>query len=195
MDHIGIDLGATNSHIVVLSASGGKKTKRKVKTAELPRWLAQQPPSHVVMEACTQSPAIARAAISAKHSTKIVPAHLVRLLGVGARGIKTDDRDAAAIANASLQNGDLPHVHLRSDQSIHRRELLAARATLLKARAAISTSVKCWLRGRLVTLRGRASSKVSRLGRCDRIEFGSSDPSLWSDSISSIGRVQSVRQT
>jgi transposase len=160
MDHIGIDLGATNSHIVVLSASGGRKTRRKLKTAELPRWLAQQPTSHVVMEACTQSPAIARAAISAKHSTKIVPAHLVRLLGVGARGIKTDDRDAAAIANASLQNSELPQVHLRSDQSVNRRELLATRATLLKARAAISTSVKCWLRGRLVTLRGRASSKV-----------------------------------
>jgi Taurine catabolism dioxygenase TauD, TfdA family len=75
MDHIGIDLGATNSHIVVLCASGGKKTRRKLKTGDLPRRLMQQPPSNVVMEACTQSPAIARAAIAAKHNTKVVPAH------------------------------------------------------------------------------------------------------------------------
>jgi transposase len=134
--------------------------RRKVKTAELPMWLSQQPPSHVVMEACSQSPAIARAALAAKHATKVVPAHLVRLLGVGARGIKTDDRDAAAVANASLQNSELPQVHMRSERSVRRRELLSARATLIKSRSAIAISVKSWLRGRLITLRGRASSKV-----------------------------------
>jgi len=160
MDHIGIDLGATNSHVVVLSSSGSRKMRRKLKTAELPGWLMQQPPSQVVMEACTQSPAIARAALSAHHTTKIVPAHLVRLLGVGARGIKTDDRDAAAMANASLQNSELPSVHLRSERSVHRRELLSARATLVKSRRSIAISVKSWLRGNLISLRGRASSKV-----------------------------------
>jgi transposase len=159
MDHIGIDLGAANSHVVVLAASG-KKTKRKLKTGDLPRWLMQQPPSNVVMEACTQSPAIARAAIAAKHNTKVVPAHLVRLLGVGARGIKTDDRDAEAVANASLQNSQLPTVHLRSEKSCARRELISARALLIKSRRTIATNVKSWLRGRLMTLRGRATSKV-----------------------------------
>lgn len=164
MDHIGIDLGATNSHVVVLSSSGSKKMRRKLKTADLPKWLAQQPPSQVVMEACTQSPAIARAALAAKHTTKVVPAHLVRLLGVGARGIKTDDRDASAVAHASLQNSDLPTVHLRSERSIHRREVLAARATLVKSRRSIAISVKSWLRGRLVNLRGRAAK-----GFCDAV--------------------------
>jgi transposase len=160
MDHIGIDLGATHSHVVVLSPAGGKKAKRKLKTRDLPRWLQQQPPSHVVMEACTQSPAIARVAIAAKHHTKVLPAHLVRLLGVGARGIKNDDRDAEAVANASVQNNKLPTAHLRSEKSCARREIVSARALLLKARRSIATNVKSWLRGRLMTLRGRATSKV-----------------------------------
>ena len=159
MDHIGIDLGATNSHVVVLSPAGSTKAKRKLKTADLPQWLKIQAPSHVVMEACTQSPAIARAALAAKHTTKVVPAHLVRLLGVGARGIKTDDRDAEAVAKDSLHNSDLPSVHLRSEFSAQRRELLASRAILIKSRRSIATSVKSWLRGRLISLRGRASSK------------------------------------
>jgi len=112
-----------------------------------------------VMEACTQSPAVARAANAAGHDTKVVPGQLVRLLGVGARGIKTDERDAEALARASLRNEQLPSVHLRSELSCSRRELLAARATLLEARKSIALSVKSWLRGRLIVLRGRASSK------------------------------------
>ena len=112
------------------------------------------------MEACTQSPTIARASMTARHATKVVPAQLVRLLGVGARGIKTDDRDAEALAKASQHNPDLPSVHLRSEVSCHRRELVSSRANLLKARKSIATSIKSWLRGRLIVLKGRASSKV-----------------------------------
>jgi transposase len=134
-------------------------TRRKVPTTELPGWLLRQPASRVVMEACTQSPAVAAAAIAAGHSTKVVPGQLVRALGVGARGIKTDDRDAEALARASLHNEHLPSVHLRSERSRSRRELLSARATLLNARKSISLSIKSWLRGRLVVIRGRASSK------------------------------------
>lgn len=160
MEHIGIDLGARHSHLVVLHGDQRKPTHRKVKTSELPQWLSSQPKSHVVMEACTQSPAIARASLAAGHETKVVPAQLVRLLGVGARGIKTDDRDAEALARASKHNPDLPSVHLRSETSRHRRELVSARANLMKARMSLSTSVKSWLRGRLIVLKGRASSKA-----------------------------------
>ena len=160
MEYIGIDLGARHSHLVVLHADGQDPTRRKVKTSELPEWLAKQPKSHVVMEACTQSPALATASLAAGHATKVVPAQLVRLLGVGARGIKTDDRDAEALARASKRNPDLPSVHLRSDVSRHRRELVSARANLKKARMSLATSVKSWLRGRLIVLKGRASSKA-----------------------------------
>jgi transposase len=159
MEHIGIDLGARHSHLVVLSAQGQTLARQKVRTAELPDWLARRAPGHVVMEACTQSPAVARAAISAGHDTRVVPGQLVRVLGVGARGIKTDDRDAEALARASLRNEHLPSVHLRSELSRGRREFLAARTTLLQARKSLALSVKSWLRGRLIVLKGRASSK------------------------------------
>jgi transposase len=160
MNHIGIDLGATHSHVVVLSASGELQLQKKVKTTELPHWLQRQAASHVVMEACTQSPAIGRAAREARHVTKIVPAQFVKLLGVGARGIKTDGRDAGALARASLHNDQLPSVHVRSEQSYSRRELISSRALLVKSRRSIAVSIKSWLRGRLVMLRGRASSHV-----------------------------------
>ncbi len=159
MEHIGIDLGAVHSHFVMRSETGEICSRGKVRTTQLPAWLKQQEKSHVVMEACTQSPTIARFAIAAGHETKVIPGHLVRALGVGARGIKTDDRDAEVLCAASVRSPDLPSVHLRSEQSRSRRGLLSARATLVELRKQIALKVKSWLRGQLLSVRGRAHSE------------------------------------
>lgn len=158
MEHVGIDLGARHSHIVVVSEAGEVMGRSRVETSSLPRWLKKRSHSRVVMEACTQSPAIARASLAAGHETKVVPGMMVRALGVGARGIKTDDRDAEVLARASHRIAELPSVHLRSDLSRKRRELTSARASLLEARKAIALNVRSWLRGRLVLIRGRADT-------------------------------------
>lgn len=157
MEHIGIDLGARHSHIVVMTEAQ-VMLRTKVETKKLTSWLERRQPSRVVMEACTQSPAIARASLAAGHDTVVVPGSLVRMLGVGARGIKTDDRDAEVLARASVRNEQLPSVHLRGDVSRHRREVIAARAVIVKARRSLALSIKSWLRGRLITLRGKANS-------------------------------------
>jgi len=158
VEHIGIDLGTRHSHVVALSASGRVRLRQRVETRELASWLAKRRASRVVMEACTQSPVIASCALEAGHHTTVVPGQFVRLLGVGARGIKTDDRDAEALARASLHNPQLPSVHLRSELSRQRRELQAARAVLLDSRKQIALSIKGWLRGRLTPVYKRASS-------------------------------------
>ena len=160
MEHIGIDLGATHSHLVIASNTGELLARKKIRTSTLPAWLKSRAPSYVVMEACTQSPVIASIALDAQHEVRVIPGQLVRALGVGARGIKTDDRDAEVLAKASVRNEELPCVHLRSLESRTQRELLAARGLLLKARCSIILNVKSWLRGRLVLLRGRGNSRA-----------------------------------
>lgn len=165
MEHIGIDLGAMHSHIVVMTVPAEIALRTRIDTRTLPAWLRCRAPSRVVMEACTQSPAIARASLAAGHDTIVVPGSLVRALGVGARGIKTDDRDAHVLALASLRNEQLPSVHLRGDVSRSRREILAARAILIKSRRSLVLSVKSWLRGRLITVRGKANIP----GFCDAV--------------------------
>jgi len=159
MEHVGIDLGARHSHICILSQTREVLSKHREPTGKLPDWLKRQPSCQVVMEACTQSPAVHRAVLDAGHVAKVVPGQLVRALGVGSRGIKTDERDALVLAQASLRVGNLPSVHLRSEHSCSLREVLSSRRILLDARKLISLSCKSWLRGRLITLRGRASSK------------------------------------
>lgn len=158
MEHIGIDLGATRSHIVVLSAKGELKQRLAIPTPELSNWLNKRDPSRVVMEACTQSVRIAEVSRAAQHETFVVPGQVVRALGVGARGIKTDDRDAEVLARASVRSEELPTVHTRSAASRSQKELLSARASLVKARKGISLQIKSWLRGRLQNIRGRANS-------------------------------------
>jgi transposase len=159
MEHLGLDLGAVHTHVVEMSSTGQIRARTIVRTAELAAWLRLRAPSRVVMEACTQSPAIARAAKAAKHETFVVPGQLVRALGVGARGIKTDHRDAEVLARASVRSETLPTVHLRNEASRARLELLAARALLVRARSRTSLHIKTWLRARLVRVQGRASTK------------------------------------
>jgi transposase len=158
VEHIGIDLGAKHSHIVVMTAAAQVTLRTSVKTRTLPTWLERREPSRVVMEACTQSPAIARASLAAGHQTVVVPGALVRALGVGARGIKTDNRDAEVLARASVRNEELPSVHLRGEVSRNRRELVVSRSVLVKARRSLALSIKSWLRGRLIMLPGKANT-------------------------------------
>ncbi len=135
-------------------------TRRGSDKRYIERWLKKVEPSRVVMEACTQSAAVARLAQLHHHEAVVIPGTQVRALGVGARGIKTDERDAEVLARASLRNESLPSVHQRSEQATHQRELIATRCRLVKMRAQTSLSVKSYLRGRLIMLKGRASSQT-----------------------------------
>lgn len=158
MEYVGLDLGATRTHVVRLAANGQVIERLRVPTKEVPRWLRTLPPSRVVMEACTQSPAVARASQVPGHETIVVPGHLVRALGVGARGIKTDDRDAEVLARAALRIETLPSVHLRSDLARARKQLVSARAAIVKSRVQLALFIKTWLRGHLLSIKSRACS-------------------------------------
>jgi transposase len=155
--HVGIDIGKQFSHVAKLTADGVLTTER-VRTDSLPRWFSSQPASRVVMEACTQSRALALAARAAGHEVVVVPGAFVRALGVGARGIKTDDRDAECLAYASLRNVLLPSSHLRSEASQERMQVISARDSLVRSRRSLGQHVKSWLRAGLISVKGRANT-------------------------------------
>ena len=159
MEHIGIDLGSEHSHVAIVGAGGQKFGPYRVETRKLAGFLRDRPKGMVVMETCTQSRAISVAALAAGHEVRVVPGQLVRQLGVGSRGIKTDDRDATMLAEASARNGELPGVHLRSAESARIKTLLASRQALVSSRSSFAAAAKSWLRGHLLNVRGRASSK------------------------------------
>src|SRR5512146_1860041 len=122
MDHIAIDLGGRESQVCVRSSDGQITEERRVRTVGLAEYLARRPPSRVVMETCSESFTVAECARRAGHDVRIVPATLVRSLGVGARRTKTDRRDSQILSEVSCRI-ELPSVHMPSEASREAKRL------------------------------------------------------------------------
>src|SRR5262245_18808009 len=122
MDHVALDLGAKETQICVRASDGTITEELRLSTDRVESWLATRAASRVIVETCSESSAMARAAKKHGHEVRVVPATLVRSLGVGARRMKTDVRDARTLSEASCRI-DLPSVHLASHESRRLRTL------------------------------------------------------------------------
>jgi transposase len=145
MEHLAIDLGGTVSQICVRRSDGQILEERRCRTAELPAYLGGRPHSRVVVETCTEAFRVADAALALGHEVRVVPATLVRSLGVGARRVKTDRRDAQVLSEVSCRI-DLPSVHVPSREARARKTLCGMREALVGARTKVLNTVRGWLR-------------------------------------------------
>jgi transposase len=110
-------------------------------------------PSRVVMETSSEAFPIADAAKAAGHVVRIVPATLVKMFGVGLRGVKNDQRDAQQLSKASCQM-DLPSVHIPSPAARELKSMLGARDVLVGTRRNLTNNVRGWIRTQLWRIRG-----------------------------------------
>src|SRR4051794_17023649 len=145
MEHVAIDLGGRESQICVRSSDGRIVDERRGRADALPAFLAARPQSRVVVETCSEAFGIADAALQAGHEVRVVPSTLVRSLGVGARRLKTDRRDAQVLSEVSCRI-DLPSVHVPSAQARQRKTLCGMREALVGARTKVLNTVRGWLR-------------------------------------------------
>jgi transposase len=159
MDHVAIDLGSRKSQICVRNSEGEILEEKRWETLELKRYLEGRPKSRVIVETCAEAFGVAEAARELGHETRVVPATLVRTLGVGARRTKTDQRDARVLSEVSCRI-DLPSVHIPKAQSRERKTACGMRDALVGARTKVINTVRGWLRGQ-----GR------RLGKGSRVTF------------------------
>lgn len=148
MDHIAIDLGGAQSQVCVRAGDGTVLVERRCRTAELEAYLASRPPSRVVVETCAEAFSVADSAKRLGHEVRVVAATLVRTLGVGARGVKTDRRDAQVLSEVSCRI-DLPSVHVPSAQSRERKSLCGMRDVQVHCRTMLINSVRGWMRTRM----------------------------------------------
>jgi transposase len=145
MEHLAIDLGGRESQICVRSQDGQIVEERRCRTARLPEYLATRPHSRVVVETCSEAFWVADAALATGHEVRVVPGTLVRSLGVGARGVKTDRRDARALSEVSCRL-DVPSVHVPSRVARQRKTLCGMRDALVGSRTKLINTVRGWLR-------------------------------------------------
>jgi transposase len=153
MQHVAIDLGGKQSQVCARAADGKILLEQLVATGTLERFFQQQAkPSRIVLETCSEAFRVADWALASGHEVRVVPATLVRSLGVGARGIKTDRRDAQVLSEVSCRI-DLPSVHIPAEQARERRTMCAMREQLLGARTALVNAVQGWRRTQLFKMR------------------------------------------
>jgi transposase len=160
--HVAIDLGGRESQICIRDADGTIVEERRCATQQLNQLMKRWEPSRVILETSAEAFAIADAARAAGHEIRVVPATLVRRLGVGERGIKTDQRDARKLSEVSCRI-DIPSVHVPSETARRLKSACGNREELLECRTKLINNVRGWLRTQLWRLRtGGTTTFVER---------------------------------
>lgn len=156
MNHLAIDLGGRESQICIRDSDGKILKETRTPTRTLGKFLSKQSASRVIVETCAEAFAVADSALAQGHEVRVVPATLVKSLGVGARKIKTDQRDARVLSEVSARI-DLPSVHIPSDRSREWKTICGMRDELIGCRRNLVNVVHGWLRRTLVKIRSGAT--------------------------------------
>jgi transposase len=159
VNHVAIDLGSKESQVCMRQPDGTIIVERKHPTRRLGEWMQQWSPSRVILETSSEAFSVADAARAAGHEVRVVPATLARQLGVGARGVKTDLRDARQLSEVSRRI-ELPSVHIPSANARELRDVVRSRQTLVETRTKVVNRVRGWMRTQLWKLRGRGSASL-----------------------------------
>lgn len=163
MNHVAIDLGGRESQICIRQPDGTIVEERRLPTKSLPLVMKRWDPSRVIVETSAEAFRIADAAKAAGHEVRVVPATLVKTLGVGERGVKTDQRDAQTLSRVSCQI-DLPSVHVPTELSRTLKSLCGNREQLIECRTKLINNVRGWMRTQLWRVRtGATASFPERL--------------------------------
>jgi transposase len=146
MKHCAIDLGGRKSQVCIRDEAGQIVWEERCDTLCLPERLRAWPQSRVIVETAAEAFRIADAAKQAGHEVRVVPATLVRALGVGARRTKTDRRDAQVLSEVSSRI-DLPSVHIPSPRSREWKTMCGAHDALVSSRTKLINNLRGWMRG------------------------------------------------
>jgi transposase len=157
VNHVAIDLGGRESQICIRLPDGTIDQEARVLTRSLPELVGTWSRSRVVLETSSEAFRIADAALAAGHEVRVVPATLVKTLGVGARGVKTDEKDARVLSEVSCRI-NLPSVHIPSESSRDVKSVCASREVLVETRTKLINSVRGWLRTQLWRIRSGGPS-------------------------------------
>jgi transposase len=134
MDHIGIDVHKKESQICML-ADGGELIEQRIRT-EPERFAAvfgKRPRARILIEASTDSEWVARCLEGLGHEVIVADPNFAPMYATRTRKVKTDRRDARALADANLLGAYRP-AHRLSDPQRHVRGRLGVRDALVRTR-------------------------------------------------------------
>ena len=153
MDHIGIDVHKIQSQVCIFKGSGERIEQRiltdRVRFAEV---FGGRPGARILLEASTESEWVARCLEELGHEVIVADPNFAPMYATRSRRVKTDRRDARALAEA-CQLGAYRPAHRTSDAQRLVRADLAIREALVRTRSRYISVVRSLLRRE--GLRGR----------------------------------------
>jgi transposase len=164
MDHIGIDVHKRESQICLL-AEGGELMEQRIRT-EPERFaavLGGRPRARIAIEASTDSEWVARCLEALGHEVVVADPNFAPMYATRTRKVKTDRRDARALAEACVLGAYRP-AHRLSDPQRHVRGRLLVRDALVRTRTRYISLIRALLRQqgyRVAT--GRAEAFATRV--------------------------------
>ena len=146
MEYIGIDLHKNQSQICILSEEG-EITQQRIRTERkrLEEVLGGHWGCRILLEASTESEWVARCLEAFGHEVIVADPNYAPMYGQRNRRVKTDRRDAEALAIA-CRMGTYRQAHRVSDEQRHRRAVLSAREALVRTRVRYIALVRALLR-------------------------------------------------
>src|SRR5438128_2360905 len=145
MDYVGIDLHKKESQICILS-EGGQLRECRIRTE--PQRFAEvlgRPRARILLEASTESEWVARCLEGLGHEVVVADPNFAPMYATRTRKVKTDRRDARALAEAGRLGAYRP-AHRLSDAQRHVRGRLAVREALVRTRTRSIALIRALLR-------------------------------------------------
>jgi transposase len=139
VDDIGMDLGKKESQIAVITEAGELVEKRlRTERERLRQYFKDRPKAKILIEASTISEWVARLVESLGHEVVVADPNYAPMYAQRSRRVKTDKRDALALAEACRLGAYRP-AHRTSDEQCHVRALLTVRDSVVRVRARFVT--------------------------------------------------------
>jgi len=164
MDHIGMDAGMVRSHICELTDTG-EIVEREIRTERkrLQEVFGGRPRARILIEASTESEWIACCLEECGHEVIVADPNFAPMYAHRSRRIKTDRRDAHALAEACRLGAYRP-AHRTSPPQRDARALLGIREVLVRTRTRWIVHTRALLRRDGLRLApGRAENFVARV--------------------------------
>jgi transposase len=146
MDHIGIDVHKTDSQVCIVG-EGGELREQRVRTTpeRFAAVLGERPRARILLEASTESEWVARCLEGLGHEVIVADPNFAPMYAARSRRIKTDRRDARALAEACRLGAYRP-AHRLSEAQRHVRGRLTVRDALVRTRTGYISVIRARLR-------------------------------------------------
>jgi transposase len=169
MEHVGIDVHKNQSQICIFTEAGEVLHQRiHTHRERFAAVFGERPPTRILIEASTESEWVARCLEGLGHTVIVADPNYAPMYAQRSRRVKTDRRDAEALAHACRLGAYRP-AHRTSECQRHVRAVLTVREALVRSRTRWISVVRALLRQHGYRLRSGATE--SFLDRVAELEL------------------------